>query len=58
MGIGFGSVMSVLIGDGGVQTDFGFSFDAVPSIDTVLYFRVETKEDRVELIDTSSSRTN
>ena len=38
--------MSVMIGDGRVQTDFGFSFDAAPTIDTVLYFRVETKEDR------------
>ena len=27
--------------------DFGFSFDAAPTIDTVLYFRVEMKEDRV-----------
>ena len=26
--------------------DFGFSFNAAPTIDTVLYFRVETKEDR------------
>ena len=24
----------------GVQTDFGFSFDAVPMVDTILYFRV------------------
>ena len=31
----------------GVRTDFGFSFDAAPTIDTVLYFRVETKEDGV-----------
>ena len=23
----------------GVQTDFGFSFDPVPTIETVLYFR-------------------
>ena len=30
-----------------VQTDFGFSFDAVPTIDMVLYFRIETKEDGV-----------
>ena len=36
-----------MISDGGVQTDFGFSFDAAPTIDTVLYFRVETKEDGV-----------
>ena len=50
--------MSVMIGDGRVRTDFGFSFDAVPTIDTVLYFRVEMKEDRVDLIDTSSSRTS
>ena len=27
--------------------DFGFSFDAVPTIDTVLYFRIEMKEDGV-----------
>ena len=27
--------MSVM---GGVQMDFGFSFDAVPTIDTVLYW--------------------
>ena len=33
------------VGDGKVQTDFGFSFDAAPTIDTVLYFRVEMKED-------------
>ena len=33
--------MLAMIGDGGVQTDFGFSFDAVPTTDTVLYFRVE-----------------
>ena len=26
-------------GVGGVQMDFGFSFDAVPTMDTVLYFR-------------------
>ena len=31
---------------GGVQTDFGFSFDAAPTIDLALYFRVEMKEDR------------
>ena len=29
-----------------VQMDFGFSFDAVPTMYTVLYFRVEMKEDR------------
>ena len=29
----------------GVQMDFGFSFDAVPTIDTVLYFRGSRKED-------------
>ena len=58
------SVMLVMIGDDGVQTDFGFSFDAVPTIDTVLYFRVDkgrrrwTEEDRVDLRDTSSSRTS
>ena len=34
-----------MIGDGGVQMDFGFSLDAAPTIDTVLYFRVEMKED-------------
>ena len=33
-----------MIGDGGVQTDFGFSFNAAPTIDTVLYFRRQTKE--------------
>ena len=48
----------IWISDGGVRTDFGFSFDAAPTIDTVLYFRIETKEDRVDLIDTSSSRTS
>ena len=37
--------MLVMIGDGGVQTDFGFSFNAAPTTDTVLYFRVKTKED-------------
>ena len=31
---------------GGVQMDFGFSFDAAPTVDTVLYFRVQMKEDR------------
>ena len=36
-----------MIGDGRDQMDFGFSFDAVPTIDTVLYFRRETREDRV-----------
>ena len=36
-----------MIGDGGVRMNFGFSFDAVPTIDMVLYFRVETKEDGV-----------
>ena len=29
----------------GVQMDFGFSFNAMPTMDMVLYFRVETKED-------------
>ena len=29
-----------------VQMDFGFSFDAAPTIDTVLYFRGQTKGDR------------
>ena len=42
----------------GVQMDFGFSFDAAPTIDMVLYFRVETKEDRVDLRDMSSKRTS
>ena len=37
-----------MISDGGVQTDFGFSFDAAPTIDMVLYFRRKTKEDGVE----------
>ena len=36
-----------MISDGGVRTDFSFSFDAAPTIDTVLYFRRETKEDGV-----------
>ena len=36
--IGMG-VLLVMIGDDGVQTDFGFSFDAAPTIDIVLYFR-------------------
>ena len=36
-----------MIGDGGVRTDFGFSFDAAPTVHMVLYFRVETKEDGV-----------
>ena len=35
----------------GVQMDFGFSFDAAPTIDTVLYFRVsemsEMDEDKI-----------
>ena len=42
----------------GIRMDFGFSFDAAPTIDTVLYFRIETKEDGVDLRDTSSSRTS
>ena len=29
----------------GVQTDFGFSFNAVPTIDMILYLKVEMKED-------------
>ena len=36
-----------------VQMDFGFSFDAVPTIDTVLYFGVseisEMDEDKIEI---------
>ena len=36
-----------------VQMDFGFSFDAVPTIDMVLYFRVsellEMNEDKIEI---------
>ena len=36
-----------------VRTDFGFSFDAAPTIDTVLYFRVselsEMNEDKIEI---------
>ena len=36
-----------------VQTDFGFSFDAAPTIDTVLYFRVsemsEMNEDKIKI---------
>ena len=36
-----------------VQTDFGFSFGAAPTIDTVLYFRVsemlEMNEDKIEI---------
>ena len=35
----------VLVGDVGVQTDFGFSFDATPTIDMVLFFR-ESNGDR------------
>ena len=41
--------------------EFGFSFDAAPTIDMVLYFGGSTKEDRDRwrrLRDTSSSRTN
>ena len=44
--------------------DFGFSFDAAPTIDTVLYFRVDEgrwrwmEEDGVDLRDMSSSRTS
>ena len=45
--------MLVLIGDGGVWTDFGFSFDAVPTTDVVLYFGVlemsEMDEDKIEI---------
>ena len=36
-----------MIGNGGVQMDFSFSFDAVPTIDMVLYFRRKMKEGRV-----------
>ena len=36
-----------------VWTDFGFSFDAAPTIDTVLYFRVlellEMNEDKIKI---------
>ena len=36
-----------------VRMDFGFSFDAAPTIDTVLYFRVsemsEMNEDKIEI---------
>ena len=36
-----------------VRMDFGFSFDAAPTIDTVLYFRVsklsEMNEDEIEI---------
>ena len=36
-----------------VQTDFGFSFDAAPTIDTVLYFGVselsEVNKDEIEI---------
>ena len=53
-----------MIGDGRVQTDFGFSFDVAPTIDTVLYVRVDegrqrwTEEDGVDLRDMSSSGTS
>ena len=37
----------------GVQMDFGFSFGAAPTIDTVLYFRVsemsEMDKDKIEI---------
>ena len=39
--------MSAMIGDDGVQMNFGFSFNAVPTIDMVLYFRRYMKEDGV-----------
>ena len=36
-----------------IQMDFGFSFDAVPTIDTVLYFTVsemsKMNEDKIEI---------
>ena len=36
-----------------VQTDFGFSFDAAPTIDMVLYFgvseRLEMNEDKIKI---------
>ena len=44
-----------------IWTDFGFSFDAVPTMDMVLYFGGLMKEDRDRwrrLRDISSSRTN
>ena len=47
-----------------LASDFGFSFDAAPTIDTVLYFRVDegrgrwTEGDGVDLRDMSSSRTS
>ena len=49
----------------GVLMDFGFSFDAVPTIDTVVYFRRVDKGkwrwmelDGGDLRDTSSSRSS
>ena len=45
----------------GVQTDFGFSFDAAPTIDMVLYSRGSMKEDGDRwrrLRDVGSSRTS
>ena len=53
--------LSELLEMDGVQMDFGFSFDAALTIDTVLYSKGLTKEDRDRwrrLRDTSSSRTN
>ena len=47
--------MSVMVR---VRMDFGFSFGAAPTIDTVLYFRIETELDGVDLRGTSSSRTS
>ena len=40
-------------GSSGVRMDFGFSFDAAPTIDTVLYFGVselsEVNEDEIDI---------
>ena len=36
----------------GVQTDFGFSFDAAPTIDTVLYFRRSNRDEQRETEET------
>ena len=50
--------MSVMVGDGRILNGLWLQLDAAPTIDMVLYFRVETKEDGVDLIDTSSSGTS
>ena len=40
----------------GVQMDFSFSFDAVPTIDTVLYFRRSSGDGQREMEETEEHK--